>query len=126
MGSGTVYVRLTGQEFGPSRRSKLNLDESYLFQPPDLPNVAPHGPPPKHMSPNAIVAIASGNSYPPLPISPFLKWIFQMATAISMMNAAAKKRVNSPSTMAIPPKNSVPAERYASHLGKPSDPTKSM
>src|ERR1700682_4524710 len=81
-------------------RGKLNLDESYLaFHPPDLPNVAPHGPPPKHMSPNAIVAIASGNSYPPLPISPFLKCTLQMATAISMMNAAAKTRVHRHSTM---------------------------
>src|ERR1700694_533318 len=108
-------------------RIELNPDQSYLaFQPPDLPNVAPHGPPPKHMSPNAIVAIASGNSYPPLPISPFLKCTFQMATAISMINAAAKKRVNNPSTIAIPPKNSVPAEKYAIHLGRPSEPTKSM
>src|ERR1700682_220953 len=103
------------------------FDQTYLaFQPLDLPNVAPHGPPPKHISPNAIVASASGNSYPPFPISPFLKCIFQMATAISMMNAAAKKRVNNPSTMAIPPKNSVPADRYAIHLGMPSEPTKSM
>src|SRR3977135_4605880 len=98
-------------------RIRIHLDQPYLaFHPPDLPNVAPHGPPPKHMSPNAIVAIASGNSYPPFPISPFLKCHFQMATAISTMNAAAKKRVNNPSTIAIPPKNSVPAEKYASDI----------
>src|SRR5258708_13238682 len=108
-------------------RGKLNPDESYLaFQPPDLPNVTPHGPPPKHMSPNAIVASAKGNSYPPLPVSPFLKCTLQMATAISIMTAAEKKRVNNPSTIAIPPKNSVPAVRYTIHLPIPTYPTNPM
>jgi len=45
-----------------------------------------------------------------VPISPFLKCTFQMATAISITMASEKKRVNKPRTTAIPPKNSVPAK----------------
>ena len=49
-----------------------------------------------------------------------------MAIAISMTIATEKKRVNKPSTIAMPPKNSVPAERYAIHEGSPSEPTLSI
>ena len=44
-----------------------------------------------------------------------------MATAISIRKAKATKRVKSPRTIAIPPKNSVAVERYAIHAGIPNE-----
>src|ERR1035441_2117347 len=98
-----------------SRRDGRNYPFRALLEPPPpFPKLNPQGPPSKQSSANAIAATASGNSNPPVPISPFLKCTFQMATAISITMASEKKRVNNPSTIAIPPKNR--SEEHTSEL----------
>src|ERR1700722_20411414 len=91
----------------PSR----NYAFRHLPDPLPLPKLKHQGPPPKQTKARESGAKARGNSYPPAPISPFLKCTCQIATPISITKANAKKRVNNPSTIPIPRTNSVPAER---------------